>query len=338
MLRTNLFLLSLILLLAAGCSPFAHLTRVDLGGPAPHGPLATDCGQCHIEQHQEWQASAHATAFTNPRFQAAIAGNGEECLGCHAPETVRTKGAAPQARRYHLADGVSCVACHLDQGAMTGPEAGSALFTPHPIRQDQPFFHDSALCGTCHQETFAAWQASSRANPATPTCQQCHMPEVSRTATKGTNPFSRALVAFEAAQPARRHTLGVSHLVGTPGLVAMEVTTWQPLTKAPLQLTVRNLLPHPLPAGLFRNRTVRVRVTLHGRSRAVLGQGEAELAKNSNALNPGEVRTLAIPLALAPGATPTADATLTAELLLLPLAEEAALALASREFPLPPPP
>ena len=126
---------------------------------------------------------------------------------------------------------------------MTGP------FSPHPVSAQPDFFRNSGLCGTCHTETFSDWQASRHAQPATPTCQECHMPQVVRTATKGSNPFSKALVAFEYSHPTRRHTFGLSHLADLPGAVRMELQDWQPAPRDILQLAITNTLPHTLPAG-----------------------------------------------------------------------------------------
>ena len=126
---------------------------------------------------------------------------------------------------------------------MTGP------FSPHPVSAQPDFFRNSGLCGTCHTETFSDWQASRHAQPATPTCQECHMPQVVRTATKGSNPFSKALVAFEYSHPTRRHTFGLSHLADLPGAVRMELQDWQPAPRNILQLAITNTLPHTLPAG-----------------------------------------------------------------------------------------
>jgi hypothetical protein len=75
-------LLALLSLLLAACSPFAHLTETSNALNEAHGPKATDCGQCHIEQFGEWQGSAHAQAFMNQRFQTALAdGADDSCLG-----------------------------------------------------------------------------------------------------------------------------------------------------------------------------------------------------------------------------------------------------------------
>ncbi|MCX5875618.1 MAG: multiheme c-type cytochrome [Deltaproteobacteria bacterium] len=331
------------LLCLAACSPFAHLTEVNNTLGEAHGPKAVDCGQCHIEQFGEWQASAHAQAFVNPRFQAALAdGADDSCLGCHVPDTVRANGEPPVPRNYHRQDGVSCVACHLDKGAMTGPEPESALFTPHPIAVQPEFFRTSGLCGTCHTETFRNWQASRSNHPATPTCQECHMPPVVRTATKGSNPFSKALVAFEESRPTRRHTFGLAHLAEIPGLIEIKMLGWQPEKSSPLQLSVRNLLPHSLPTGSFRTRRIWIKTTLHTQPKTVLepslflGHGWTTLAGDGiPALAADEARTLTIPIILAPGASLTSAELLTVQVLLGPLAEEEDLPMLRKEFILP---
>ncbi|MCX5864125.1 MAG: multiheme c-type cytochrome [Deltaproteobacteria bacterium] len=331
------------LLCLSACSPFAHLTEVNNTLGEAHGPKATDCGQCHIEQFGEWQESAHAQAFVNPRFQAMlIDGADDSCLGCHVPDTVRTNGQIPTPRNYHRQDGVSCAACHLSQGTMTGPEPESALFSPHPIAVQPEFFRTSGLCGTCHTETFSDWQASRSSKPATPTCQECHMPQIVRTATKGSNLFSKTLVAFEESRPTRQHTFGFGHLAGTPGLIEIKLLGWQPEKGGPLQLSVRNLLPHKLPTGSFRTRRIWINATLHTQPKTILepslflGHGWIVLAGDGiPALAAEEARTLTIPIILAPGASLTSAGVLTVQVLLGPLAEEEELLLLRKAFILP---
>jgi len=320
------------LLSLAACSPFAHLTKVNNTLGEPHGPKAADCGQCHIEQFSEWQASAHAQAFLNPRFQAVLTdGADESCLGCHVPDTVRTNGESPTPRNYNREDGVSCAACHLSQGAMTGPEPESALFAPHPVTIQPEFFRTSGLCGTCHTETFADWQVSRSTHSATPTCQECHMPQVIRTATKGSNFFSKALVAFEDSRPTRRHTFGLAHLTEMPGAVRMALLAWQPGPLNILQLSITNTLPHTLPTGSFRSRTVHLAVHLYNSERTLLAENLVPLVgENLPPFKPGEERQLVIRLA------PTIDASLLAiELRLDPRENQTGMILAAHEIPLP---
>ncbi len=323
------------LLCLAACSPFAHLTEADNTLGEAHGPKAADCGQCHIEQFGEWQGSAHAQAFMNPRFQAALTeGADESCLGCHVPDTVRTNGKPPAPRSYQREDGVSCAACHLSQGAMTGPEPESGLFAPHPIAVAPEFFRNSSLCGTCHTETFSDWQSSRLAQPATPTCQECHMPQVIRTATKGSNFLSKGLVAFEKSRPTRRHTFGLAHLADLPGAVRMEMTGWQPAPLNLLQLSLTNTLPHTLPTGSFRSRPAHLVVRLYSPAHTLLAENIVPLVgENLEPLKPGEQRQIVIRLAPAQGAP--LPSLLVVELLLAPNQNQAAITLASREMPLP---
>ena len=338
-------LTALLCLTAAACSPFAHLTEANNALGEAHGPKAADCGQCHIEQFGEWQTSAHAQAFMNPKFQAALAdGADDSCLGCHVPDTVRTNGESPVPRRYNLQDGVSCAACHLSQGAMTGPEPTSALFSPHPVAVQPDFFRNSDICGTCHTETFADWQTSRATRPTTPTCQECHMPQVVRTATKGSNPFSKALVAFEDSHSTRRHTFGFGHLAGTSGLIDIKLLGWQPDKRGQLQLTVRNLLPHTLPTGSFRSRRIWINATLHTKPKTVLepsfflAHGWTVLAGDGlPALAADKTRTLTIPFVFAPDAKSLPPAELlTVQVMMGPLAEEEEeLLLLRKEFLLP---
>ncbi len=320
----------------AACSPFAHLTEVNNTLGEPHGPQAADCGQCHLEQFGEWQASAHAQAFLNPKFQAALTeGADDSCLGCHVPDTVRTSGETPLPRRYHREDGVSCAACHLSQGTMTGPEPESALFAPHPIVVQPEFFRNSALCGTCHTETFADWQTSHSALPATPTCQECHMPQVVRTATKGSNLFSKTLVSFEDSRSTRRHTFGLSHLADLPGAVRIELQRWQPAPLNILQLSITNTLPHTLPTGSFRSRPVHLTVRLYSQDHILIAENLAPLVgENLPPLKPGEQRQIFIRLAPTPDAQTTTARLCAVELRLAPRENQAGLTLATREIPL----
>ncbi|MGV1099764.1 multiheme c-type cytochrome [Thiovibrio sp. JS02] len=329
----RLILATLLGLLLPACSPFSHLTTVENNGLHPHGPEAQDCGGCHIEQYQEWQGSAHAQAYRNPRYQAILAeGVDDACLGCHVPATVPAGGEPPAPRRYNLADGVSCLACHLREGRMLGPEAGSALANPHPIQAEPEFFRGAALCGSCHTEAYADWQASRQAGPALPTCQECHMPRVFRTATQGSNLFSRILVSFEKARPTRRHSFAFTHLAEMNSAVRLALADWQPNRADTLGVTVTNLLPHRLPAGYFRNRPARLQVTLLDREEAILARGQIPLSAGDTPLAAGEARLLAVPLSPETGPTKNPAAQAAVELILGSLAHEPELVLARARF------
>jgi hypothetical protein len=219
---------------------------------------------------------------------------------------------------------------------MTGPEPESGLFAPHPVAVQPEFFRNSSLCGVCHTETFSDWQASRRTQPATPTCQECHMPQIVRTATKGSNLFSTALVAFEKSRSTRRHTFDFGHLADLPGAVRMELLRWQPAPLTALQLAITNTLPHTLPTGSFRSRPLHLAVRLYGPDHTLLAENLVSLVgEKLPPLKPGEQRQLVIRLAQESG-TQAATAKLCGlELRLGSSENEPEMILAARELPLP---
>lgn len=239
-----------VLLVVQGCSTFDHLTQVD--HQAGIGPSATDCGSCHVDQYKEWHGSAHNTAYTDPVYQEAIDTGDDACMACHIPTSIRTE--EMEVRKDNLHDGVSCVACHLEAGSMYGPHESSALVNPHPVTADPSFYASAALCGKCHEETFDSWQNVQKKHEmkSIPTCQQCHMPSVTRTSTKGTNMFSSLLVYFEESHEVRSHRIELSVLKNFPDAIGLAVSS--PAGK-PVVITVQNKLPHNLPAGEYTEST-----------------------------------------------------------------------------------
>lgn len=160
------------------------------------------------------------------------------------------------------------------------------------------------------------------------------MPQVVRTATKGSNLFSNALVAFEESRPTRRHTFGLAHLAGLEGAMRMEVTGWQPAPLNLLQLSFTNTLSHALPTGSFRSRQVHLLVCLYSPDRTLLAKNLVPLTgENLEPLQTGEQRQIVI--RLAPAQAPPTGSLLTLELRLAPLGNQAGMTLATNEFPLP---
>lgn len=162
--------------------------RLDVGAmPAGMGPDSTSCAQCHGEIAAEWRSSLHASAWTDPVFQAAYVREPLAfCRNCHAPlhEGDRPTGIAAR-------DGVSCIVCHVRGGEILGTgTAGSRA--PHPVKV-VPALDTSAYCGSCHefgfhtgeletaelqQSTLSEWRARVGDGRTTATCQSCHMPSV----------------------------------------------------------------------------------------------------------------------------------------------------------------
>jgi hypothetical protein len=143
-------------------------------GPGPRAIGAARrneaCESCHPESSRAWRRSAHATAFTDPVFQKALAEEPSSfCRDCHAPET--------DARET----GVSCVTCHDPNGTGEILAARASARAPHGLRVERAFATERA-CAGCHEFTFPgradAMQrtlSEHRASPAAATpCASCH--------------------------------------------------------------------------------------------------------------------------------------------------------------------
>ena len=209
----------LLLLLAGACrqpEPGA------MGTPTPaHLASLMDpatCAGCHPDHVQDWRGSMHAYAADDPVFRAmnqrgqreTKGALGSFCVGCHAPQAVRTGAttdglnldAVPQALH-----GVTCYSCHAvsavqdthnnallqaDDGLMRGPIADPVASAVHKSAYAPHFDRlrasSSAACGSCHdivnghgvdiERTFAEWQGSVFAQGDSGlTCAGCHMPE-----------------------------------------------------------------------------------------------------------------------------------------------------------------
>ena len=229
-----------IAVLGAGCKSFDFLTRAE-----NTFPVARTCSDCHIDIHKEWSQSAHADAFRSPDFQAATRqGDFSECLSCHVPEPKWTQD-TPVHRTVFLDDGVTCTTCHLADGKMFGPVEPSGLLRPHPIQVLRPQYSDAAFCGRCHAGTYQQWQSSPQADK--PTCQQCHMPAVTRKATQGKDAISDFIVSMEKASSQRRHTF-------TLDPQSMDAKTFDLNTvidNKQIAVELHNHLAHSFPTGDF---------------------------------------------------------------------------------------
>ncbi len=151
--RNSLFRTSLIglclglLLLISG-----HVSAEE--SPLPRGEECTDC---HEGLRNYWQQSSHASALSDPAFQAAWkeAGQDSQCLGCH------TTGFDPATGQY-AAEGVACTVCH------------------YPIPKNHPDNYiptdvSPRLCGQCHLDTYTQWEQSQHGVEDL-ACNQCHNP------------------------------------------------------------------------------------------------------------------------------------------------------------------
>lgn len=278
-----------VIALLSGCVSFKHLTTVPPAGEP--GPKASECGACHVQQHQEWQATVHAKAFTSPTFQEA-AGNPpeEECLQCHSPLGMRDGQMV--SRTFNREEGITCVSCHLVGEAMHGPHGSTALVSPHSIQEDRTTYTSPSLCAPCHGETHEQWQKATAGKTA-PTCQACHQASIQRTVTQGTNVFSDILVAFEKKETTRSHDINLERMAEVPEGITVSVSPVPPGSKATvLEVMIRNNLPHNLPTGTFGSKEIRLVPVIGDEKR----QGVA-IASAQQALAPGEVKKVQLSLA-----------------------------------------
>jgi len=166
------------------------------------------CAVCHQEIYEEWAASMHAKAYTDPLFQAYWRKDNNIwiCLNCHTPLqnqqdfiiTGLEKGDIKKPIKQKNEDfshelreeGITCAACHVRDGVILGPYGNTEA--PHPTKYD-PMFKSTAICDRCHQVQSGKTMLYI-ANPCNTSeefhegpyaakgyiCQTCHMPEVER--------------------------------------------------------------------------------------------------------------------------------------------------------------
>lgn len=268
-----------------GCGAFDNLTQVQ--SEFPH---AQQCGKCHIDIYAEWSQSPHARAFANPRYQQATNDyQFDDCLGCHTPQPLLTR-TQPLPRSDFRNEGVTCVSCHLEESGLSGPLEPTGKLAPHPTGTSGAFYLQSDFCGRCHQGTLNEWQAAT--GPDKQTCQQCHMPGVTRKVTQANSLISKVIVAMEDEVPQKQHIFEVNpqSLSEPPFTVTLDKQDSQ------LLLTLENHLPHALPTGDFGLRIVRLNLVGIDSDGTEIDLGQHELMKeNRTAIPAGASRSWPLP-------------------------------------------
>lgn len=184
--------------------------------PSGVGSLsATACGACHVEIAAEWRISMMGQAMTDPIFTADHQGGSHLfwCLRCHAPlaeqqpevvsglaglRPLQAKSVAnPDFDAALQAEGVTCVACHLRDGALVGG-IEDPVGAPHPTAVDRDWVGGEA-CGRCHQlaapplsrldrplaDVMGEWEEWKAETGRTESCADCHMPRIERPVVAG---------------------------------------------------------------------------------------------------------------------------------------------------------
>ena len=266
--------------------------------PVPTGLTsisAQTCETCHAEIAAEWKTSRMGQAYDNALFQADFVAQGEPyiCLRCHSPlleqqplivtgiesfKPLTAKGTENPLYDPELQhEGVTCVACHLQDGAMVaGHEDVNA---PHPTAVG------TIDCGRCHQlaspplwsleRDIADTVGEHSRWSGTKSCVDCHMPTV-----------ERPLVEGYPVRSGHRHTFpGAWSDDMVRSAVTMEVVRSEGATKVLLTNTAGHNVPTTEPAHVLRLTVGEQTVDF---SRVIDGRKEL----SDTTLLPDETRTL----------------------------------------------
>ena len=267
------------------CSGFNGLTRDNSKG----FPRAQECQKCHQEIFDEWQSSAHAHSFTNPRYRDAT--DGYEflpCISCHAPQPGLSDD-RPGPRDMEQSEGVTCVVCHLEEGQLAGPLDPWLweFVLPHKVTVDPERYTSSRFCGRCHEGTFAEWQAAE-IDGEKYSCQVCHMPPVERKSTQASNILAEIPVALEKVTAQKRHLFQRIPLTLPEEAFTLKV---EKINSTKVAVMLYNHLPHNVPTGDFGVRIVKARILASDDPGGETLLLEEELIKElKSALVPGGIK------------------------------------------------
>lgn len=148
----------MVALLIAGVSILAASAQ-DVNPPDTEKEEKT-CGDCHEQFQMSWKNGPHGQATDDPVFVKAWTDQGKPtaCLSCHVT------GYDPNTGTW-LEDGVSCTACHKDDGG------------DHP-KTTMSVDKTGGTCGTCHTDArfgLQDWETSTH-YAAGMDCTTCHNP------------------------------------------------------------------------------------------------------------------------------------------------------------------
>jgi predicted CXXCH cytochrome family protein len=143
---------------------FAGVTLVAVSAqdvtPPPVQEKKGECADCHEDFQMSWQNGPHGHAKDDPIFVNAWTDQGKPgaCLTCHVTGYDEATGIWKE-------DGVSCSACHTDEGG------------EHP-RTTMSLDPTSNTCGACHTDSrfvMESWKGSTHFQKGMD-CTTCHDP------------------------------------------------------------------------------------------------------------------------------------------------------------------
>lgn len=128
--------------------------------PPPTDGEEKTCADCHEDTQMSWQNGAHGNATSDPIFNKSWTDQGKPaaCLNCHVTGYDEAAGTWAE-------DGVTCAACHKDEG------------NDHP-KSTMSVDASGATCGNCHTDArfgLEDWEGSTHYE-AGMDCTTCHDP------------------------------------------------------------------------------------------------------------------------------------------------------------------
>jgi hypothetical protein len=228
------------------------------------------------------------------------------CLRCHAPlaeqQPTRAFGLLSVKPLIPLSlpneghdpelqsEGVTCVVCHLEEGAMVGRLDN--VEAPHAIQWGDP----QASCARCHQleitplsnldrpltDTVREWERWKEMTGREDTCVDCHMPRVARVVGLG----GPVRIGHEHTW----HGAWDEEMLGE----ALEIQAWR--ERGEVVVRLENLAGHHVPSG----DPARAVVVRAGDTEVVLARRvplPRLIDMGDNTLGPGEVRFIRLPYA-----------------------------------------
>lgn len=143
---------------------FAGVTLVAVSAqdvtPPPAQDKTGECADCHKDSQMSWQNGPHGNAKNDPIFVAEWTNQGKPgaCLNCHVTGYNEATGTWKE-------DGVTCAACHTDEGG------------EHP-KTTMSVDSTSKTCGKCHTDSrfvMESWEGSTHFQEGMD-CSSCHDP------------------------------------------------------------------------------------------------------------------------------------------------------------------
>ncbi len=164
--KSLILIFLLIIICSVGFSRLNAIPQEDYTG-------SVFCGNCHINQYDEWNQSAHSQAYSSQIFQANWQkySNSDVCLSCH------TTGYDPSSGNFQF-ENVGCESCHHPVGEETMKTSSTICsschsvihFPTHPDSIEIEHSHVGLDCASCHD----SMSLEIRTEDPNDLCKDCH--------------------------------------------------------------------------------------------------------------------------------------------------------------------